>query len=182
MLGNAAEASQGGYYGGYPGQCGSRYENRVTGYDVTYVDAQGKTVGAHSALNRCTQPTLPGPSKHIPEGGTDNPEKPKHTCVEPNNGVVDCGGAKVESKEPQRQGNVPTQVQGPGPGLPEPTAKPPAVPKPKPTSTYTPPPAPKPTTTPRPTTPPPVETSAPPTSKPEPPPTVDPCTVNPDFC
>ena len=166
-----------------------------SGYDVTYVDAQGKTVGAHSALNRCTQPTLPRPSKHIPEGGTDNPEKPKPTstptptkpptptCVEiPNNGIVDCGGAKVESKEPQRQGNVPTPVQGPGPGLPETTAKPPAVPRPKPTSTYTPPPAPKPTTTSRPTPPPPVETSAPPTSKPEPPPTVDPCTVNPDFC
>lgn len=166
-----------------------------SGYDVTYVDAQGNVVGQHSALDRCTQPTLPGPSKLFPEGKTDNPENPSPTstptpsepptptCVEiPNNGIIDCGGAKVESKEPQRQGNISTQDQGPGPGLPEPTAKPPAVPKPKPTSTYTPPPAPKPTTTPRPTPPPPVETSAPPTSNPEPPPPVDPCTVNPDFC
>ncbi|QTD45679.1 glycine zipper 2TM domain-containing protein [Ottowia testudinis] len=31
MLGNAAEAQA-----GYPGACGTRYENRVTGYDVSY--------------------------------------------------------------------------------------------------------------------------------------------------
>lgn len=36
MLGNAAEATQRGVYGGHPGGCGTRYENRMTGYDVSY--------------------------------------------------------------------------------------------------------------------------------------------------
>jgi len=157
-----------------------------SGYDIQYVNAQGEVVGEHSALDRCTQPTLPPQAQPFKPGKTDNPPKTPPTteeCVEiPNNGVVDCGGAKVESDEPQRRGNVPEQVQGPGAGLPESNASEPEVTRPKATTVNTPPPAPKPSETKRPAPPPPVEPSAPPTSNPEPSPTVDPCTVNPDFC
>ncbi|MGB4420598.1 MAG: hypothetical protein WBI29_02255 [Candidatus Saccharimonadales bacterium] len=45
------------------------------GYDIAYEDAQGNTVGEHSALERCTQPT--GGRPGIPTGPTDNDLQPK---------------------------------------------------------------------------------------------------------
>ena len=61
MLGNAAEASQRGYFGGYPGGCGTRYENRLTGYDVSY------EVGGRAYRTRTAQD--PGPWLQVPASG-----------------------------------------------------------------------------------------------------------------
>ena len=141
-------------------------------------------------LHRCGNVVLPSPGK-LPKGPTDNPKpKPKPApskttppakCVEiPGNGKMDCE-SKDPSDEPAARGNVPPSVQGTAPA-PAPTADEPAVARPAATSKYTPPPEPAPTTVKRTTPPPTVEPSAPPSTSPEPSPTVDPCTVNPDFC
>ena len=58
FLGNAAEASQGGYYGG---GCATRYENRMTGYDVSY-EYGGRQYRTSMAQD-------PGPWLQIPAPG-----------------------------------------------------------------------------------------------------------------
>jgi uncharacterized protein YcfJ len=56
MVGNAAEAHSRGY-----GQCGTRYENRMTGYDVSY------EVGGRTYRTRMAQD--PGPWLQVPADG-----------------------------------------------------------------------------------------------------------------
>ena len=61
MLGNVAEASQRGYHGSYPGGCATRYENRMSGYDVSY------EVGGRAYRTRMAQD--PGPWLQVPAVG-----------------------------------------------------------------------------------------------------------------
>ena len=63
MLGNVAEAQQRGVYGGYPGGCATGYQNRMTGYDVTY-ELGGRQYRTRTAQN-------PGPWLQVPMPGSD---------------------------------------------------------------------------------------------------------------
>ena len=95
---------------------------------------------------------VPTPTSTVPPGGSTPsgpPATTTPTCVEiPDNGKVDCGGAKDPGEDPQSQGNVPTQVQGSNPPV---TSGPSAPAVSEPTEAYTPPSAPT-ATPPEPTT------------------------------
>lgn len=137
-------------------------------------------------LDRCGNIVLKSKPRDRPEGPTDNPPPPNQPenpppdvggCVEiPNNGIVDCGGAKRSEEEPAQEGNVPDNVTGNNPGTGgSPASQPSAQPK----DTYNPPDSPDSGST---HDAPPPEPSTPPSSNPEPSPTQDPCVTNPDWC
>jgi hypothetical protein len=54
-----------------------------SGYDITYRDAEGKVVAEHSALNRCTQPTMGEEIPNMPHGTPDFPPTPPETPETP---------------------------------------------------------------------------------------------------
>lgn len=108
-----------------------------SGYDVDYRGGDGASVGAHSALDRCTQPTYGDKTPDVPVGQTDNDLY-----------------SKVVASHPARQGNGPADpwtpaapvtegAKPPGGGMPPPTYAPPPPPPPAtsaPGSTVAPPP------------------------------------------
>lgn len=161
-----------------------------SGVDVSYPDANGKMVSAHSALYRCTQPT--GGHAPFPMGPTDNPAP--ETPVTPKTPVCEfnpalppnspfCVKPKDVTKGSYHQGNAPTggganadSSEGdyvPPPEMtqppatdrvnppPPPPAPPAPAPAPSPGSTPTPVPTPDPAPAPEP------EPSAPAPSAPE---------------
>lgn len=113
-----------------------------SGVNVTYRNATGGKAGAHSALNRCTQPTTGKAIPRVAVGKTDNPPPAKvRKPRTPPGTYTPPVTAKKVWKDPARRGNVPTQVKGKAPKArkshrqPTRPADPPA--------TYTPPAPPK---------------------------------------
>jgi hypothetical protein len=85
-----------------------------SGYDVTYRDANGNVTARHSVLNRCTQPTTPGPPSKQ-EGPTDNkPPPPGATTSTTRPGVTPTTQPPGSTTTTTRPGGTTTTTAPPG--------------------------------------------------------------------